>query len=131
MKLFSDDVTPILSAENIFSTLVSLEVESHLLHLNTTSFAQHKALDELYSGIQGFRDTILENVLGHTNKRLMPVKGIAVKTGRTEQEICSELNMFSKQLHSWGEDNDWDDLANIADELQALSTKVSYLLTLS
>jgi hypothetical protein len=130
MKLFND-IKPAMTPEAIFSTLVSLEVEAHLLHLETTSYAKHKALDKLYSGIQGFRDTISENILGHVNKRFMPIKGIALKTGRTPQDICKELIVFSKDLHNMASENGWEDLANISDELQAVGTKVSYLLTLS
>lgn len=123
-----------LTPERVFSTMLSLEVEAHIIHLNTSSFAEHKATDELYSGIQGFRDTIMENILGHMASkgiRLTPPKGVSVKIGRSSSEVAREVCEFSYQLHEWAEENDWNDLANIADEMQALGTKVSYLLTLS
>ena len=123
-----------LTPERVYATLISLEIEAHTLHLNTTSYAEHKALDELYSGIHDFRDRIMENILGHlamNSTRLNPSKAISVKTGRRGSEVCRELCDFSYSLCEWAESNDWGDLKNIADELQAVGTKVSYLLTLS
>lgn len=123
-----------LTAERIYAALISLEVEAHFLHLTTKSFAEHKATDELYSGISGFRDTIMENILGHMAGKgtsLLPPKGISVKTGRSANEVARELCDFAYQLHEWSEEQDWYDLTNISDELCALGTKVQYLLTLS
>lgn len=44
--------------------LFEIEVNAHIAHLQTRSYAQHKALDELYTSIVGFRDSYAEAYQG-------------------------------------------------------------------
>lgn len=48
-----------------FSTLLfEIEVNGHIAHLQTTSFSQHMALDELYRGMVDVRDKFIEDYQG-------------------------------------------------------------------
>lgn len=131
MRLFPETTLDSYTNEAIFQRLVSLEAEAHMLHLNTMSYAQHKALDELYSGIQGFRDTIMENLIGNSGKRLMPIKGLTLNPARTATDLAMDTINFAVNLKGFAETKGWTDLSNIADEFRALGVKVKYLLTLS
>lgn len=54
-RLKKSDLTP----ENIQGKLFWLYNAAHKFHLDTKSFAEHKALGELYETLEGFKDDIL------------------------------------------------------------------------
>jgi hypothetical protein len=45
-------------------TLMQSRSQAHIYHLQTTSFAQHKALQEYYEGIVGLIDGLVESYQG-------------------------------------------------------------------
>jgi hypothetical protein len=49
-----------MKIEQIATLLFEIEVASHIAHLQTTSYAKHIALNELYTGIVEHRDTLAE-----------------------------------------------------------------------
>ena len=96
----------------------------HIAHLQTTSFAEHKALNGYYDGILELTDTFTETYFGR-NKR-------------TEIIIPESKNMDSvshmKEMQSILDserDNYASELQNIIDEMLGLVNKTLYLLTLS
>ena len=50
------------SAGELISTLLLAAAQVHVLHLTTTSFAKHKALNELYDALPGLADGIAESM---------------------------------------------------------------------
>jgi DNA-binding ferritin-like protein len=54
--------SPILG--QFISTLFASRTQAHVFHLQTNSFAAHKALNEYYDGIIGIADGIAESVQG-------------------------------------------------------------------
>lgn len=50
--------------------LFEIEMDAHIAHLQTRSFAEHMALDELYKGIVDLRDSFVELYQGATQKIL-------------------------------------------------------------
>ena len=46
------------------STLMSARTQAHVFHLQTPSFAAHKALDEYYSGLVDMIDGLVESYQG-------------------------------------------------------------------
>jgi len=48
------------AAAEFFSTILQAGVIAHQLHLKTTSFAKHMALDELYKALPELADGIIE-----------------------------------------------------------------------
>ena len=95
----------------------------HLAHLNTTSFAEHKALNGYYDGILELTDKFTEVYFGRF-KRLdivIPEAKIA-----SAQEHLKEMQMLVD-----GERNNYtSELQNIMDEMLGLINTTLYLLTL-
>jgi hypothetical protein len=96
----------------------------HIAHLQTTSFAEHKALNGYYDGILDLTDTFTEAYFGR-NKR-------------TEIIIPESKNMDSvshlKELQAildTERNNYASELQNIIDEMLGLVDKTLYLLTLN
>jgi hypothetical protein len=102
----------------------------HLLHWQTTSYAQHKALGKLYEYVQDFKDGAVEKLMGYTGKRPAPYK-IEPLINCTGDECVSKLLSFASSLKSYGEANSYHDIANLADALSGEAAKTKYLLTLS
>lgn len=96
----------------------------HIAHLQTTSFAEHKALNAYYDGILDLTDTFTEAYFGRFK--------------RCEIIIPESKNMDStthlKELQSildTERNNYTSELQNIIDEMIALVDKILYLLTLN
>ncbi len=54
-----------LSLESIAAKLTYFHEQLHLLHWQTTSYAQHKALGKLYEYVQDFKDGVIEKLMGY------------------------------------------------------------------
>jgi hypothetical protein len=57
-------VEPANEIANFVSTLFASRTQAHIFHLQTTSFAKHKALNEYYDEIVGLTDGIIESYQG-------------------------------------------------------------------
>jgi len=53
-----------MKTQEFLSSLFEIEVNIHIAHLQTTSFAEHKALNEVYEGIVNLRDRFIESYQG-------------------------------------------------------------------
>jgi DNA-binding ferritin-like protein len=119
-----------MSLESIASKLTYFHEQLHLLHWQTTSYAQHKALGKLYEYIQDFKDGVIEKLMGYTGKRPGAYK-IDPLGNSNATAIVSELMSFSSSLKSYAESNGYHDISNLADALSGEAAKTKYLLTLS
>lgn len=95
----------------------------HIAHLQTRSFAEHKALDGYYSGILDLTDSFTEKYFG--------------RNGRVEFVIPESKNQDAvthlKELRAVIEaerDNYTTDLQNIMDDMIGHVNETLYLLTL-
>jgi hypothetical protein len=95
----------------------------HLAHLNTTSFAEHKALGAYYDEILDLTDKFSEVYFGRY-KRL----DIIIP----ESKVLSAVEHLKEmQMLLDGERNNYSsELQNIMDEMLGLVNKTLYLLTL-
>jgi DNA-binding ferritin-like protein len=107
-----------------------------LYHWKTTSFAQHKATDELYSQLNESIDTFVETMLGKSGSRvnLTGTKSIPLLD-------YTELSGFKREVEHYkhyliGMTNDATlnsgtntDLLNIRDEILGHLNQFTYLLT--
>jgi hypothetical protein len=95
----------------------------HITHLQTTSFAEHKALNEYYEGILDLTDSFTEKYFGR-NKRVDFVIPESKKLPAMEH-----LKEMQKIIEA--ERNNYaSDLQNIMDEMLGLVNETLYLLTL-
>jgi DNA-binding ferritin-like protein len=119
-----------LSLESIAAKLTYFHEQLHLLHWQTTSYAQHKALGKLYEYIQDFKDGVVEKLMGYTGKRPGLYK-IEPLTNCKPEQCVADLMSFASALKMYGEKNRFHDVCNLADSLSGEAAKTKYLLTLS
>lgn len=119
-----------LNPDKIVSRLFYFHAQAHFNHLQTTSFARHKALDELYTSLESFKDEIAELLLGYiAPKRLAPIQENVLK-GISDEVLVNQLCSFADALYEYGEKTKWWALSNRAADLSGLGYKIKYLLTL-
>ena len=99
----------------------------HLAHLQTTSYATHKALQKYYEGILELTDDLIESYMGTLNKRVN-LKIPASEYVNPESHLKYLKEYMMKHRGVFGKDN--SHIQNIVDEIIALITKTQYLLTL-
>jgi DNA-binding ferritin-like protein len=119
-----------LTLESIAAKLTYFHEQLHLLHWQTTSYAQHKALGKLYEFVQDFKDDVIEKLMGYTGKRPNAYKIEPLINCKPEQCV-SDLMSFASALKMYGERNAFHDVCNLADALSGEAAKTKYLLTLS
>jgi len=123
-----------LNPDKIASKLFSMHSVAHYYHLQTTVFAQHKMLEELYEALEDHKDAICEYLLG-----LQAPKRFGVLTQDT-YELFNDNNLkkylddgfqFSVTLITYAKSNDQEQLANLASDMQGSFNKGRYLNTLT
>lgn len=95
----------------------------HLAHLNTTSFAEHKALNGYYDSILDLTDKFAEVYFGR-------VKRVEIIVPESKILGAVEHLKEMQQLLDGERNNYTTELQNIIDEMLALVNKTLYLLTL-
>jgi hypothetical protein len=107
-----------------------------LFHWKTTSYAAHKASDDLYSKLNENIDSFMEILLGKTNKRidLMNQKSIRLIDLNSQESLIKEINDFKSYLVGLDYDKAMrsmsnTDLYNIRDEILGGMNQFLYLLT--
>jgi DNA-binding ferritin-like protein len=118
-----------LNLESVAGRLVYFHEQLHLLHWQTTSFSEHKALGKLYEYIQDFKDDLIEKMMGYTGKKPNVFK-IEQLTNCTSLTCVTEIISFASELKKYGNINNFHDVENLADELSGRAAKTKYLLTL-
>lgn len=118
------------SLETIASKLTYFQEQIHLLHWQTSNYAEHQALGGLYEYIQTFKDDVMEKLMGYANRR--------VKVFKMEQiipisslEVVNNLQSWAYMLYEWAESQHYCDVENMAQELSGQAAKTKYLLTLT
>jgi hypothetical protein len=107
-----------------------------LFHWKTTSYATHKATDELYSKLNGNIDQFIEVLLGKTGSRidLLSNKNIRLIDLSSQENLKREVEGFKGYLVSLDEmkalqSMSNSDLYNIRDEILGDLNQFLYLLT--
>jgi DNA-binding ferritin-like protein len=131
-SLFPDEMMKSgeLNLETIAGKLTYFHEQLHLLHWQTKSYAEHKALGKLYEYVQDFKDGVIEKIMGYTGKRPGVYKIEALSTVDANSVVTALMD-FSSNLKAYGETNKFHDIANLADALSGEAAKTKYLLTLS
>lgn len=98
---------------------------AHLAHLNTMSFAEHKALDAYYSTLLDLTDSLAEKYFGIYGRQ--PITIESVTTGTDMKTHLKELRQEIVEHREYVKETN---IQNIIDELLSLIDETSYLLTL-
>lgn len=120
-----------MTPSQIVSTMLMFRDQAHILHLNTKSYARHKALDDLYSGMQSLTDEVAEIVLGYIAPSRLVGVTFTVDNSHTEESLVDAILDFSRQLESYAAANRYIQLQNVSAEIEGLAAKVKYFFTLS
>ena len=119
-----------LTLESIAGKLTHFHEQLHLLHWQTSSYAEHQALGGLYDYVHDFKDGVVEKLMGYLGKRPGVFK-IDPLTAATPMAVVDNLLSFASELKAYGEANHFHDICNLADSLSGEAAKTKYLLTLS
>jgi DNA-binding ferritin-like protein len=128
-----ENASSTLTLETIGAKLSYFYEQLHLLHFQTTSFAEHEALGKIYDKVGDFQDEIVEKIMGYTGRRIKAYKIDALKDyapGASIQTV-KELVSFAKSLEEFGETNNMPDIENIAQSLSGEAAQTLYRLSLS
>jgi len=127
-----------LSAFQKEITVVFLEMllMIKLYHWKTTSYATHKATDELYSKLNENIDSFIEVLLGKSGQRtdLTDKKNIRLVDLSSQESLKREVDGFKGYLVGLNDDKTMKlmsntDLYNIRDEILGNMNQFLYLLT--
>lgn len=120
-----------LNTENIAGKLAYFHEQLHLLHWQTRSFAEHKALGGLYEYVESFKDDVIEKLMGYTGKRIQSLTIDAIDSKADSDKVVDEVIKFSAELMKFADTNGYLDISNMAQSLSGEAAKTKYLLTLS
>ena len=122
-----------LTPELIAGKLSFFYEQLHLLHWQTTSFAEHDALGKIYDRVGDLQDEIVEKIMGYKGTRVKAYKIDVLKdySKGAPMQVVSDLIKFAKQLEEYGEANNMPDIENIAQSLSGEAAQTKYRLTLS
>lgn len=119
-----------MSLESVASKLTYFHEQLHLLHWQTSSYAEHQALGGLYDYVHDFKDDVVEKLMGYTGKKPGVFK-LEPLSAATSVSVVSELISYAHELMEWAEANKYCDVENLAQSLSGEAAKTKYLLTLS
>lgn len=119
-----------MSLEGIASKLTYFHLQLHLIHWQTNSYAEHKALGELYEYVHDFKDDVMEKLMGYTGKKPRNIKLIPLQEG-SSSVIVNDLKTWAVELCAFAKANGYSDIENMGQELSGHAAKTLYLLTLS
>lgn len=103
-----------------------------LYHWKTSSYAQHKATDELYTNLNAGIDSFVEIMLGKTGGRvnLTGQKSLPLLDYNNVSDFSREVNKYKTFLTNLNIDGYSNtDLLNVRDEILGNLNQFSYLLT--
>ena len=120
-----------MTLESIAGKLTYFHEQLHLLHWQTTSYAEHQALGGIYDYVHDFKDGVIEKLMGYMGKRPKAPKVEPLSDSASASLVVSELMSFASSLKSYAESNSFHDISNLADALSGEAAKTKYLLTLS
>lgn len=98
---------------------------AHLTHLNTTSFAQHKALGKYYDAILDLTDELTETLFGDTGRFPVNVPPATV------QDMTEHLTGLKIYIANTRDIFTCSAIQNIIDTIVGLIKRTMYLLTLN
>lgn len=113
-------------APEFFVALLNAATQAHLLHLKSKSFSEHKALEDLYSGLPGHVDELVEAYQGINGVvESYPPQTIAVSNDALKfvQAISQYVDQNRASVGSQSE------LQNIVDEIKSLIDSTIYKIT--
>lgn len=128
-KSISKSITNKYSPANLVLMFLRMLNTVKLYHWKTSSFAQHKATDELYTNLNASIDSFVEIMLGKDGSRvnLTSVKSIPLHDYNDLSDFKQEVDMYKEYLKNLNKQG--TDLLNVRDEILGHLNQFTYLLT--
>ena len=120
------------SQQHIVTMFLQMLNTVKLYHWKTSSYAQHKATDELYSNLNSTIDSFVEIMLGKTGGRvnLTGTKSIPLLDYTDVSGFKREIEIYKDYLIGLQVNGGKDtDLLNVRDEILGHLNQFTYLLT--
>jgi len=120
------------SKQHIVTIFLQMLNTVKLYHWKTSSYAQHKATDDLYANLNTNIDTFVETMLGKTGDRvnLTGVKSIPLLDYSNLSSFKHEIEKYKQFLINMKLNaTNNSDLLNIRDEILGNLNQFTYLLT--
>ena len=118
-----------MKIEDFILLIKSSELNAHIYHWRTTSYAAHKALEGYYEAARDLVDKLVENAQGKFGLKY-DLKGTIEISDLSQSsyflQLFHQAQIMSEKLFS-----EYKDLENIAQEILEEINKINYLLTLS
>ena len=115
-----------LSVPELFGMLLNSGPQAHIFHLQTTSYAEHKALNDYYEGIVPLVDILAETYQGQhgiiKNYASYQMKDIGESSISFIESILAKTEKAKESLFTES------DILNILDEITALMKQTLYKL---
>lgn len=127
MKQSSSDMT----LEGIASKLTYFHLQLHLIHWQTSSYAEHMALGSLYDYVHDFKDNVIEKLMGYMTKKPRSIKLIPLQDNATSSAVINELKSWAAELGTFARMNGYSDVDNMSQDLSGHAAQTLFLLTLS
>lgn len=89
-----------MSCPRFVAESLAVRTATHILHLTTRSYAEHKALDEFYNALVDLTDRYAEAYMGeHDNVSFPSVKP---PTGTAQEVLTDYLDLVRQELEDEG-----------------------------
>jgi hypothetical protein len=122
--------------QNIITMFLQMLNTVKLYHWKTSSYAQHKATDELYTNLNLNIDSFVEIMLGKTGGRvnLTGQKTLPLLDYTNVTDFIKEINRYKHYLNNMNNNSGLSvtnnsDLFNVRDEILGNLNQFTYLLT--
>ena len=118
-----------MTPQRVQNKLFEVRDQIHLIHLNTSSYSEHKALNSFYDQWLDLVDKFIETYQGKYG-RIGGYLNIDVHSGVSSREYLTELMIFLNTDMANVIDEHDSDLDNIIADMKQLINQTLYLLTL-
>jgi hypothetical protein len=118
-------IEDIKKMKELITELYCVTNTAHVAHINTRSFAQHKALGEFYDFTSDFKDRMIEYIVGQGY-----VGQISTNPIDTDEDIMDEATEAMEMINEFSAKSSDETLKNMAADFQEAVGKLKYLLML-
>lgn len=116
------------------TTFLTIQAQLRILHWQTKSYAEHKALGKAYEGLDGLIDQFVEVHSGKYGSTLaknnFQITAVNYKDANTMALIDSYIAYLTNELPQVCKEGDTD-LLNIRDEMLSVLNRTKFLLRLT
>lgn len=122
------------SAHVMIPVLFRFRQQLHVYHWQTTSYARHKASDELLGSLTGFIDKFMEIYFGKYGRVEFPAE-VNIKIGNMSDEdgmkfLDEMIHYYIEVLPTYLDPKNDTDLLNLRDEILGTTNQIKYLYSL-